>query len=95
MTEATDSKNSQTKRKSLTGVVSAVSGEKTIRVDVNNLAKHPIYGKYIGRRTRLAVHDESGQAGVGDQVEIVSCRRLSKSKSHRLLRVVRQAKMGQ
>ena len=93
MTEATDSK--QTKRKSLTGVVASVSGDKTIRVDVNNLVKHPIYGKFVGRRTRLSVHDEQGQAGVGDRVEIVSCRRLSKSKNHRLLRVVRQAKMGQ
>ena len=94
MTEATENTNRQTKRKSLLGFVMSVSGDKTIRVDVNNLAKHPIYGKFVGQRTRLAVHDEKCEAGVGDQVEIVSCRRLSKSKNHRLLRVVRQAKMG-
>ena len=94
MTEATDTNSGQTKRKSLTGFVMSISGEKTIRVDVNNLVKHPMYGKFVGHRTRLSVHDEESVAGVGDEVEIVSCRRLSKSKNHRLLRVVRQAKMG-
>jgi small subunit ribosomal protein S17 len=73
------------------GMVSSVSGEKTIRVDLANRVKHPLYGKYISKRTRLLVHDEENAAKVGDTVEIVPCRRRSKNKAWRLVRVVRHA----
>jgi len=71
--------------------VTSTGGEKTIRVVVNTLVKHPRYSKYVRRRTKLAVHDPRNQASLGDLVEIVPCRRMSKSKSWRLLRVVRPA----
>jgi len=71
------------------GVVARKSSDKTIRVDINTLLKHPQYGKYLRRRTRLAVHDPSNAAREGDVVEIVPCRRLSRTKSWRLVRVVR------
>ena len=74
---------------SRTGMVASVSGRKTVSVVVNNLVRHPRYGKYIRRRTKLAVHDPASQAAVGDLVEIVPCRPISKRKSWRLLRVVR------
>ena len=75
--------------RSQTGVVSSASGDKTIRVVVDMLVKHPRYGKYIRRRTKLAAHDERNQAALGDVVEIAPCRPISKAKSWRLLRVVR------
>ena len=82
----------QTRRKSrraLVGTVRSISGTKTINVVVDRLVKHPMYGKYVRRRGRLAVHDPRGVAVVGDMVEIVPCRRLSKTKSWRLVRVTR------
>jgi len=89
MTEANQTK--QTELKPREGTVVSAAGNKTIQVEVQNLVKHPMYGKYIRRRTKLAVHDPENAAGVGDTVEIVSCRRLSKNKNHRLTRVVRTA----
>jgi small subunit ribosomal protein S17 len=75
----------------LTGVVASKSGSNTISVVIGRLVKHPTYGKFLRRRTRLAVHDPSNAAGVGDLVEIVPCRRISKTKSWRLVKVVRKA----
>lgn len=88
-------KGKQARRQRTVGVVTSVSGDKTVRVVVNTVVRHPIYGKYIRRRTKLAVHDPSNQAHVGDRVEIVSCRRLSKSKAWRLGRIVRAAGGGE
>ena len=71
-----------------TGRVGKISGNKTIRVDVDNLTKHPLYHKYVHKRTRLAVHDPENTAVVGDMVEIVPCRPISKNKTWRLVRVI-------
>ena len=76
-------------RRSVTGVVASISGDKTVSVLINNLVRHARYGKYIRRRTRLSVHDAANQSSVGDTVEIVACRPISKSKSWRLVRIVR------
>lgn len=73
-------------------MVRSVSGDKTISVIVNMLVKHPQYGKYVRRRTKLAVHDPANAAGVGDLVEIVPSRRLSKNKSWRIVRVIRRSR---
>ena len=89
MTEANEKTRSGT-GKVLTGVVTSTGGDKTIRVNVNALVKHVRYGKYVRRRTRLAVHDPNNEAALGDQVEILSCRPISKTKSWRLVRVVRR-----
>ncbi len=75
------------------GVVRNISGDKTIRVAIEKPIRHPIYGKYIGRRTLLCVHDPQQQAQAGDTVEIIPCRRISKNKSWRLLRVTRYSEM--
>jgi len=76
------------------GQVHRVSGTKTISVVVDTLVKHPRYEKYMRRRTKLAVHDPGNEAGVGDMVEIVPCRRLSKNKSWRLRKVVRRSALS-
>ena len=78
----------QRKSKTLTGVVISNSGNKSIKVAIDFKVKHPMYGKYVKRRTKLSVHDEQNQAGVGNLVEVVQCRPRSKTKSWRLLRVV-------
>ena len=73
------------------GVVASDKGHKTIKVVVNYQARHPKYGKYLKRRTVLHAHDEKNEAKEGDTVEIAECRPLSKTKHHRLLRIVQKA----
>lgn len=73
-----------------TGKVRSVSGAKTVSVVLENLVKHAQYGKYLRRRSHVAVHDPQQLAQVGDVVEIVPCRPISKSKSWRLVRIVRR-----
>ena len=77
--------------KMLTGVVSSKSGIKSIRVTIEYKVKHPKYGKYVRRRTKLAVHDEQNTCAVGDLVEFAECRPLSKTKSWRVVRVIQKA----
>jgi len=79
------------KLKTMTGVVISHSGDKSIKVAIDFKVKHPKYGKYIKRRTKLGVHDEHNQAGLGDVVEVAECRPYSKTKSWRLVRVVEKA----
>ncbi len=79
------------KLKTLTGVVISNSGDKSVKVVIDFKVKHPKYGKYIKRRTKIGVHDEHNQSGVGDVVEIAECRPHSKTKSWRLVKVVQRA----
>ena len=67
------------------------SGDKSIRVMLEYKVKHPLYGKYISRRTKLGVHDPANVAKVGDLVEITECRPMSKTKSWRLVKVLQEA----
>jgi small subunit ribosomal protein S17 len=70
------------------GIVASDKGDKTIKVVVNYQTRHAKYGKYLKRRTVLHAHDEKNDAKLGDTVEIAECRPLSKTKHHRLLRIV-------
>ncbi|MBN2594789.1 MAG: 30S ribosomal protein S17 [Sedimentisphaerales bacterium] len=79
------------KIKTLTGVVVSRSGNKSTKVVLEHKVKHPVYGKYVKQRTKLGVHDERNQCDVGDLVEIAQCRPLSKTKSHRLVRILQKA----
>ncbi len=79
------------KLKTLTGVVVSDSGNKSVKVAIDYKVKHPKYGKYVKRSTKIGVHDEHNQSEVGDVVEIAECRPRSKSKSWRLLRIVQKA----
>jgi len=84
-------KMQERKLKTLNGVVVSNSGDKSIKVVIDFKVKHPKYGKYIKRRTKIGVHDEHNQSGVGDVVEITQCRPHSKTKSWRLVKVVQRA----
>src|ERR1051325_2692291 len=77
--------------RTIQGVVASDKGNKTIKVVVNYQTRHPKYGKYLKRRTVLHAHDEKNEAREGDTVEIAECRPLSKTKHHRLLRIVQKA----
>lgn len=79
------------KLKTLAGVVISNSGDKSIGVAIDFKVRHPKYGKYVKRRTKLGVHDERNEAGVGDVVEIAQCRPLSKTKSWRLVNILQKA----
>ena len=79
------------KRRVEIGVVTSDKMQKTRRVEIPRLVKHARYGKYIRRRTICYVHDEQNESHLGDLVEIVETRPLSKTKNWRLLRVLRKA----
>ena len=79
------------KLRAKTGVVASISGAMTVSVKVETLVKHDRYGKYFRRWSKYAAHDPENQAAVGDIVEIAPCRPISKTKSWRLVRVVRSA----
>jgi small subunit ribosomal protein S17 len=79
------------KRRVEIGIVTRDKTTKTRRVEIPRLVKHPRYGKYIKRRTICYVHDEANESHLGDTVEIMETRPLSKLKSWRLLRVVAKA----
>lgn len=78
-------------RKVMRGVVTSARMQKTIVVEVSRKVRHPLYEKYVSRRTKLYAHDEQGEARAGDVVEVVQTRPLSRLKRWRLLRVVQRA----
>jgi small subunit ribosomal protein S17 len=73
------------------GVVTSAKMNKTRRVEIPRLVKHARYGKYIRRRTICHVHDENNESRLGDTVEIMETRPLSKTKSWRMVRIVTKA----
>jgi len=87
MTTATETKTLRT----LTGRVVSNKMNKPIAVEISRLVKHPRYGKYIRRTTKLLAHDETNESRQGDTVTIAECRPLSRNKSWRLVAVVERA----
>ena len=79
--------------RTLTGTVSSNRMDKTIAVLVERRVKHPLYGKYIRRSTRLLAHDEANECNQGDVVVIQASRPISKNKSWRLQRIVSRAEL--
>ncbi len=79
------------RRKIVEGDVISDRMDKTIAVRVERLEKHPVYKKYVRRRTVHKAHDENGDAGMGDRVRIQETRPLSKTKRWRLVSVVEKA----
>jgi small subunit ribosomal protein S17 len=77
--------------RTLTGRVVSDKMQKTIAVEIERLIKHPTYGKYVRRTTKLLAHDENGESHTGDLVTITPCRPFSRRKSWRLLQVVEKA----
>ncbi|MCD7846496.1 MAG: 30S ribosomal protein S17 [Oscillospiraceae bacterium] len=79
-------------RKTRVGKVVSDKMDKTIVVAIEDNVRHPLYGKIIKRTVKFKAHDEENVAHIGDKVEIMETRPLSKDKRWRLVRVVEQAK---
>ena len=79
-------------KRTLTGKVISDKMDKTITVKIERQVKHPLYGKFIKRSTKVHAHDEANECKMGDTVTVVECRPLSKSKSWQLVEVVEKAK---
>lgn len=79
-------------RKERIGVVVSDKMEKSIVVAVRRKMKHPIYGKFINKTTRLKAHDEENTCKTGDVVRIMETRPLSKTKNWRLVEIIERAK---
>ena len=78
-------------RRTVRGVVISRSGDKSIRIELKYKIRHPVYGKFVRKSTKLCVHDEKNQTGIGDVVEVTECRPMSKTKSWRLVKIVQKA----
>ncbi len=82
---------SETKVRTLQGTVVSDKMDKTVVIAIVRKVKHPIYGKYIQRTTKLHAHDENNQCNIGDVITISECRPLSKNKSWTLVDVIVKA----
>jgi small subunit ribosomal protein S17 len=91
MSTDTTAATGEKRLRTLTGRVVSNKMNKTIAVEIERLVKHPRYGKYIRRTTKLLAHDEANESREGDTVTIAECRPLSRSKSWRLVAVVERA----
>jgi small subunit ribosomal protein S17 len=89
--QTTDSQTSDGEKRIVTGRVVSDAMNKTVTIAVERLVRHPVYGKFIRRTSKIFAHDENNEAHVGDTVEIVECRPLSKRKSWRIVNFVSRA----
>ena len=84
--------NPRSVRKERSGTVVSDRMEKTIVVSLERMVIHPKYRKYLKRRTRVKVHDETNQCHIGDRVRIVECRPLSRDKRWRVGEILQRAR---
>ena len=77
--------------RTLTGRVVSNRMDKTASISVERLVKHPLYGKYIRRTTKVLAHDENNECRIGDTVNIAETRPLSKRKAWRVVEIVDRA----
>ena len=85
------SEQKQENERTVTGRVISDKMNKTITVLVERRVKHPVYGKFVRKSTKLHAHDENNECKEGDVVTIAECRPISKSKAWRLIEVVEKA----
>ncbi|WP_295386806.1 30S ribosomal protein S17 [uncultured Thiodictyon sp.] len=78
--------------RTLSGRVVSSAMDKTVTVLIERRVKHPLYGKFLTRSTKIHAHDEDNACGAGDLVRVEQCRPLSKTKSWRLLEIVEKAR---
>ena len=79
------------KLRTVSGVVLSNKMDRTATVLIERKVKHPLYGKYIKRSTKLHIHDENNECGIGDKVSISECRPISKTKSWKLMEIIEKA----
>ncbi|WP_295576960.1 30S ribosomal protein S17 [uncultured Lamprocystis sp.] len=81
-----------TENRTLSGRVVSSAMDKTITVLIERRVKHPLYGKFLTRSTKIHAHDEANACGEGDLVRVEQCRPLSKTKSWRLIEIVEKVR---
>ena len=74
-----------------TGSVVSDKMDKSAVVLIERRVKHPVYGKFMKKSTKLHIHDENNECGIGDTVQITECRPISKTKSWKLVKIVEKA----
>jgi small subunit ribosomal protein S17 len=88
---STATEGQRTKRKTQIGFVSSRSGDKSIKVTIAYKTPHPLYHKVVNRQTVLHVHDEKNETKVGDKVEVMETRPMSRLKRWRVVSVLQKA----
>ena len=78
-------------KRTLVGRVVSDKMDKTVSVAIERLIKHPAYGKYIRRTSKVMAHDESNECKTGDRVAISECKPIAKNKSWRVVDIVERA----
>ena len=79
-------------RKTMIGVVTSDKMDKTVVVTIKDRVKHPLYKKIVDKSVKYKAHDENNECGVGDKVQIMECRPMSKDKNWRVVEIIEKAK---
>jgi small subunit ribosomal protein S17 len=79
-------------RKTRIGVVVSNKMDKTVVVKIQDRVKHPLYNKIVDRSVKYKAHDENNECGIGDKVQIMECRPMSKDKNWRVVEIIEKAK---
>ena len=79
-------------RKTKIGVVSSDKMDKTVVVTIRDRVKHPLYNKIVNKTVKYKAHDENNECSVGDKVQIMETRKISKDKNWRVVKIVEKAK---
>ena len=79
-------------RKTRIGIVVSDKMDKTITVAIQDNVRHPLYNKIVKKTYKLKAHDENNEAGIGDRVEIMETRKISKEVNWRLVKIIEKAK---
>lgn len=79
-------------RKTKIGIVSSDKMDKTVVVTIQDRVKHPLYNKIVNKTVKYKAHDENNECGVGDKVQIMETRKLSKDKNWRVVKIIEKAK---
>ena len=87
-TDTPESKGAEKRSRTVVGRVMSNKADKSVSVSIERVVKHPVYGKYIRRTTKLLAHDEDNQCRAGDTVAIMECRPISKRKSWKVVEVI-------
>lgn len=79
-------------RKTRVGIVTSDKMDKTVVVTIKDRVKHPLYNKIVDKSVKYKAHDENNECGVGDKVQIMECRPVSKDKNWRVVEIIEKAK---
>lgn len=86
--QVSETKETAKKARTVVGRVVTNKADKSVSVSIERLVKHPVYGKYIRRTTKVLAHDEDNRCQEGDTVSIAECRPISKNKSWRVVDII-------